>query len=380
MTTSFDGLRLGLGALPLRSAARTRSISAENPTGAKGAGGRADPSEEGLPFARPASRLGRGWKVSPFIKPKAGETCTLADVDGPGVIQHIWMTTEPSHGRDMVLRFYWDGEPEPSIEVPLGDFFAVGHNKFAPVNSLPVVANHAFGLNCYWPMPFRQHARITLTNDGETDARLFAYQITYVESEVPDDALYLHAQWRRSVPPADNAVHTIVDGVTGPGHYVGTFLAYTSLHEQWYGEGEVKFYLDGDDEYPTICGTGTEDYFGAAFGFPQLYSTPFLGCTLDYPTRMGVDTVPPHAAFDPLNTLMVQNPGPQKLSLYRWHVLDPVNFGTDLKVTIQALGWYHPTGYYRPLPDDLATVAYWYQGEPHTSFPALPDLAGRWPR
>jgi hypothetical protein len=251
MTTPWDAMRFGLGALPLRSNARTRSISAENPTGAKGAGATADPSDAGLDYAEPSRRLGRGWKVNPFVKPRAGQTLTLMDVDGPGVIQHIWMATEPVQGRRLVLRFYWDNEPTPSIEVPFGDFFAVGHNQYAPVNSLPVAVNPAYGLNCYWPMPFRQHARITVTNDDDVDVGLLAYQITYVETEVPDDALYFHAQWRRSVPPIERPEHVLLEGVRGAGHYVGTFLAYTALHEGWYGEGEMKFFIDGDTDQPT---------------------------------------------------------------------------------------------------------------------------------
>ena len=197
---ALAGLNMGLGALPLLSGARTRSVSAENPTGEKGMGGMAVPDvSDGV--SSPARALVQGWKVRPCIWLKSGETTTLMDVEGPGVIQHIWMVTGESwngSGRGCVLRFYWDGEDTPSVEVPLTDFFAVGHDLFAPVNSLAVIVNPTSALNCFWPMPFRRHARVTITNDWEEDVRLF-YQITFAENPVPENAGYFHAQWRRAV-------------------------------------------------------------------------------------------------------------------------------------------------------------------------------------
>jgi hypothetical protein len=358
----FAGLSLGLGALPLLSDMRTRSISAENPTGAKGSGGMAipNPGDPALPFSGAAAELGQGWKVNPFYRPKAGETVILMDVDGPGVIQHIWMATDTSwlgNGRACVLRCYWDGEETPSVEVPMTDFFAVGHDQFAPVNSLAVIVNAAAALNCYWPMPFRRHARVTFTNDSAKDLRLLAFQITYAETEIPPEAGRFHAQWRRAVTPRTRPEHTILDGVKGQGRYAGTFLAWTQLSEGWFGEGEIKFFLDGDGQFPSICGTGTEDYFCASYGFPQVYSTAYVGNVLK------------HAGQD----------GPPKWSLYRWHIMDPICFQEDLRVTIQALGWW-PSETYQPLADDIASVAYWYQREPHAPFPAFPPLAERWPR
>ena len=313
-----------------------------------------------LPFSKAASDLGQGWKVNPFLKPKAHETVTLMDVDGPGVIRHIWMATETDwrgNGRASVLRLYWDGEDTPSVEVPMTDFFAVGHELFAPVNSLAVIVNAKAALNCYWPMPFRKHARLTFTNDSDKDLTLLAYQITYAATNVPESAGYFHAQWRRSVSSRANPSHTILDGVKGQGRYVGTFLSYTQLSDGWFGEGEIKFFLDGDGKFPTINGTGTEDYFGASYGFPENYSTAYTGNTLS------------HAGKD----------GPPKWSLYRWHIMDPISFQKDLRVTIQTLGWW-PNGRYQPLSDDVASVAYWYQTEPHASFPRFPPLPERWPR
>lgn len=358
----FETFGAGLGGLPFLSEGSTRSVSAENPTGQKGKGGMAIPDlqDPDLPFADAALDLGQGWKVRPFLKPRAGETVTLMDVEGPGIIQHIWMTTETDwtgNGRASILRFYWDDEDTPSIEVPMTDFFAIGHDMYAPVNSLAVVVNPTSALNCYWPMPFRKHCRITFTNESSRDLRLLAYQITYAQTEIPEGTGYFHAQWRRAVTNRDKPEHIIIDNVQGQGRYVGTFLAWTQLSDGWFGEGEMKFYLDGDREFPTICGTGTEDYFGGSYEFPSIYTTAYMGNTLKHPGTNG----------------------PPKWSLYRWHIMDPICFHEDLKVTIQALGWW-PNKRFQPLADDIASVAYWYQKEPHIKFPPFPDLALRWPR
>lgn len=366
----LTGLSLGLGALPVLTDWRTRSISPENPTGGKGLGAMAvpNPHDHDLYYSKFAVDLGQGWKVRPFVKPRAGETLTMMDVEGPGIIQHIWIATEKNwfgNGRACVLRFYWDDEATPSIEVPLTDFFAVGHDLFAPVNSMAVVVNPMAALNCYWPMPFRKRARITFTNELDNDLTLLTYQITYAEAEVPAEAGYLHAQWRRSVTERSHPEHTIADGLKGQGRYVGTFLAWTQLSDHWFGEGEIKFHMDGDKEFPTICGTGTEDYFCGSYCFPEVYTTAYCGNTLS-PRREGDDD--PH-----------RYNGPRKWSLYRWHIMDPICYAEDLRVTIQALGWW-PTMKFQPLADDIASVAYWYQREPHAPFPAFPSLVERWSR
>lgn len=351
----FSGLQSGLSSLPLLGQGRTRSISAENPTGAKGQGGRAipDPTEtKPAASARAADDLGQGWKVRPFIRVNAGETALLMDVTGPGIIQHIWMVENLNRG--LILRCYWDGEETPSVEVPAPEFFAVGHGRYGPVNSLAVTVNPKNALNCFWPMPFRSRARITLTNETNEDVKLVAYQITYVETEVPAAAGTFHAQYRRAMTGEQNP-YTILDGVRGQGRYVGTFLAWTQMEKGWFGEGEIKFYMDGDDRFPTICGTGTEDYFLGSYGFPQPYSTAYAGSVL-----------PANDNAEP----------PNFWSVYRWHIQDPINFAQDLRVTIQALGWDGPR--YRMLAKDYITsVAYWYQAEPHAPFPRLPALADR---
>lgn len=355
--TDFTSLGMGLGGLPILGGARTRSVSPENPTGAKGKGAMAVPDAAALPFSAAAGDLGPGWKVNPFHRVKSGETLTLMEVEGPGIIQHIWLVADPAKGRSHLIRFYWDGEETPSIEAPVSDFFAVGHNRFAPVNSLAVVVNPKSAFNCYWPMPFRRRARITFTNEDPADLELLTYQITYAETELPEAVGCFHAQWRRAVTDRAHPDYTIVDGISGVGKYVGTFLAWTQLSEGWFGEGEIKFYLDGDTVHPTICGTGTEDYFCGSYGFPEVYSTAYSGNVLKHP---GTD-------------------GPPKWSLYRWHIMDPIHFDHDLRATIQALGWW-PTRKYQPLADDIASVAFWYQQEPHATFPPIPGLAERWPR
>lgn len=351
----MDGLSwlsLGLGGLPLLSDAETRSISAENPTGERGGGAKAEPDE-----SNPASMLGKGWKVRPCITLEPGTTTTLADIQGPGAIQHIWITVDVKAYRDTVLRMYWDEEETPSVEVPLGDFFCNGHGLRYNVVSIPIAVNPSGGFNCYFPMPFRQRARITIENQRWEPIHGFFYQITYALMEIPDNAAYFHAQWRRSMTTRECPEHVILEGVQGQGHYVGTFLAWTQLSNGWWGEGEIKFYLDGDGEYPTICGTGTEDYFCGAWGFGETFNAPFTG----YPLwRREPGEVPRHG-------------------LYRWHILDPIRFKQSLKVTIQALGWW-PNGKFQPLTDDIASVAYWYQKEPHASFPVLPPIHERWSR
>ncbi len=349
----FDhGFQFGLGGVPFLADAKTRSICAENPKGEKGAGAQAKP-EPGMA----AAMLGEGWKVKPCITLAAEETVTLADIGGSGVIQHIWITVREAAYRDCILRMYWDGEETPSVEVPLGDFFCCGHSLRAKINSLPVAVNPSGGMNSYWPMPFCNGARITIENQRWEEIPGFFYQITWAETEVPDDAAYLHAQWRRAMGTRECPEHMILDGIQGKGQYVGTYLAWVQFSDGWWGEGEIKFFIDGDTQYPTICGTGTEDYFGGAWGFGDTFSTAFLG----YPLWQKEEgKVPKHG-------------------LYRWHIMDPIRFDEDLRVTMQELGWW-PNRCYEPLTDDVSSVGYWYQLEPHGAFPQMPPLHERWSR
>ncbi len=351
----FNGLGMNPGNLWRLSPARTRSISPENFNGEKGIGGMAS-TGTGASCAR---GLGQGWKISPSVDVGAGAVFTVAEIQGPGAIQSLWVggTAARDHGRLAILRLYWDGQTQPSVECPLGDFFTAGWEGFAQVNSLMVATNPNRGLNCFWEMPFRKSCRITLENLHSQPVSLY-YQVNYALTEVPDDAAYFHAQFRRVNPLPYRQVYTILDGVRGAGQYVGTYLAVGVNNRGWWGEGEIKFYLDGDKDFPTICGTGTEDYFGGSYNWDvngqyTTYSTPFLGM---------------HQVIRPDGTYQSQ----QRFGMYRWHVRDPIRFTQDLRVTIQDLGW-RPDGRYLPLQDDISSVAYWYQTLPTATFPSLPD-------
>lgn len=353
----FNGLGMGMGMLPMLSKAKTRSISPENFTGEKGKAGMAT---EGT--GKNASRdLGQGWKVSPSVRIEPKTTFTIAEIQGPGAIQHIWMTPA-GVWRYSILRFYWDGETEPSVEVPVGDFFACGWNRYAQINSLPVCVNPGSAFNCYWEMPFRKSCRITMENIDENAMTLY-YQIDYTLTDVPKEAAYFHAQFRRVNPVPYKSVYTILDGVKGWGHYVGTYLAWGVNNNGWWGEGEIKFYMDGDDKFPTICGTGTEDYFCGSY---------------DFDAKAPDGTIQYHEFTTPYSGLpqVIRGDGhydvQQRFGLYRWHIMDPVRFDKDLRVTIQALGW-RSGGRYLPLQDDIASTAFWYQAEPHAPFPKLPE-------
>jgi hypothetical protein len=358
---SFNGLGMNLGNLSRLSNAKTRSISPENFTGEKGKAGM---STDG-PAAGCARDLGQGWKLSPFVKVEAGSEHVVADIEGPGAIQQIWLTPT-GNWRYTILRIYWDDQEHPSVECPIGDFFACGWGKYAHVNSLPVCVNPGSAFNCYWEMPFRKRCRITVTNIN-VEPMVIYYQVNYTLTEVPDDCAYFHAQFRRTNPLPYKDVYTILDGVKGKGHYVGTYMAWQVNNNGWWGEGEIKFFQDGEDEFPTICGTGTEDYFCGSYDFDTKVQQ-----------SRGVETI----EYTPFSTAyaglpqVIQPDGHYqantRFGMYRWHVMDPIRFEEDLRVTIQALGW-RSGGRYLPLQDDIASVAYWYQALPTAPFPALPD-------
>jgi len=353
-TTPYDGLTNSLSNIYRTSNARTYSISPENLTGGKGQGGAA---KEGT-GAYASRELGQGWKVSPSIEVKAGQTIALADIDGSGVIEHIWMTPT-GNWRLSILRMYWDGETDPSVEVPVGDFFAMGWGKYAPISSLAICVNPGSAFNSYWPMPFRKKARITLENLDDKPMVVY-YQIDYSKSAVPGDAAYFHAQFRRVNPVPYKQDYTILEGVEGKGQYVGTYLAWGVHNNGWWGEGEIKFYMDGDTQFPTINGTGTEDYFDGSYDFENQLTHQYEPFTSPYSGLAQV--VKPDGLYQ----------SQERFGLYRWHIPDPIRFDHDLRVTIQDLGW-QSGGRYLPLMDDISSVAYWYQTEPHGPFPKLPD-------
>jgi len=362
----FNGLGMHMGVLSRLSDAQSRSISPENFTGEKGKGGMATEGT-GAPYAA-AAGLGQGWKISPSVFIEVGDTFTLAEIEGPGAIQQIWMTLAFGKWRHAIIRMYWDDQEQPSVECPAGDFFANGWEQYAQVSSLAVCVNPGRAFNCYWEMPFRRKARITMTNVGVE--RLYVYyQVNYTLTDVPEDCAYFHAQFRRTNPLLYGEVYTLLDGVAGRGHYVGTYMAWGVNNAGWWGEGEIKFYMDGDGAFPTICGTGTEDYFCGAYDFDpgimekdkygksfyREFNTPYAGLP---------QVIQPDGVYK----------SQQRFGLYRWHVMDPVRFRDDLRVTIQALGWRpRKQRTYLPLQDDIASVAFWYQTLPTAPFPELPD-------
>jgi hypothetical protein len=350
----YDGLNNTLGNLSRLSPANSFSITPENLSGEKGKGGMV---KEGT-AANAARELGQGWKENPFIVVPPGQTVTLGEIQGMGAIQHIWMTPT-GNWRLSVLRLYWDDEKDPSVEVPVGDFFGMGWGKYARLSSVPVAVNPGSAFNCYWVMPYRKSAKATLQNLDSEPMTIY-YEIDYTKTAVPADAAYFHAQFRRINPLPYKQVYSILDGVQGQGQYVGTYIAWGTHSSGWWGEGEVKFYIDGDKDFPTINSTGTEDYFGGSYNFENGEKKQYEEFTAPYSGLAQV--IRPDGLYE----------SQQRFGMYRWHIPDPVRFKSDLRVTIQALGW-QSGGRYLPLMDDIASVAYWYQTEPHQTFPKLPD-------
>jgi Protein of unknown function (DUF2961). len=356
---TFNGLDMNLGNLSRLSNAKTRSISPENFTGEKGKGGMAkieDKDKANVANASYAARdLGQGWKVNPFVRIQPGETFTMAEIEGPGAIQHIWMTPT-GNWRFSIIRIYWDDETEPSVECPVGDFFGMGWCEYAPLTSLPVCVNPGSAFNCYWSMPFRKKCKITMENINDKDPMTLYYQVDYTLTEVPADAAYFHAQFRRNNPNTTSD-YTIVDNIKGKGQFVGVYLAWGVNNNGWWGEGEIKFFIDGDTKFPTICGTGTEDYFCGSYNFDRggqykEFCTPYSGLA---------------QVIRPDGTYKSQ----QRFGLYRWHIMDPIRFEKDLKITIQDLGW-RAGGRYLPQQSDISSTCFWYQTDPHGKFPKLP--------
>lgn len=301
-----------------------------------------------------------------------GETHVLADIPGPGVIRHVWLTFNEARPNwleargsarpdEIVLRTYWDDAKEPAVEAPIGDFFAAGFGLRREVRSIPVQVEGGDGYNCYWPMPFSKHALITITNESEKNVRSFYYHIDYTSGDnLPSNTAYFCAQYRNEFPERTGRDYLILDA-EGTGNYVGTVMSVRSRSPNWFGEGDAKFYVDGDT-LPTIQGTGTEDYFLMAWGLNEALF-PFFGCT--YMSSGG------------------DEPGVM-YTLYRWHVADPVRFSKSLRFEIEHKGWISAdessTGKvdgHVEREDDMATVAFWYQTGQPKRFTKFPPLAGR---
>jgi hypothetical protein len=280
-----------------------RAATFENPTGARGAGGTAHGGRKGAP-----SRL-----LAP------GERVTLADIEGPGVIRHIWMTfmaAPPEEMRAVWLEVFYDGADEPSASVPCLDFFGVAHGRPVPLASALTTMQEGRGFNSWIPLPFRRGVRVELQNSS-TRPTMFYYQVDYtLQSELPAEQGYLHVSFRRENPTMMRDDFVIADGLRGPGRFLGCNLGVRIIDAgDWYGEGEVKVYKDGDDDLPTICGTGLEDYVGTAWGMGA-HTAPYGGA----PLVVGPESQPDFVGF------------------YRWHLADPIMYERDLKVTIQQIG------------------------------------------
>lgn len=367
--TDFNGLGMTLGNLSRLSNAKSRSISPENFTGEPGKGGMAT---EGT-GAMPGRDLGQGWKISPSIEIEPKQSFTLADIKTGGAIQQIWMTTLGVKRRDLILRMYWDDQEHPSVEVPVGDFFCNGLGDFAQVSSLPVCVNPGLAFNCFWEMPYRKNARITLENRDPLQKVIVYYQINYAETEVPADCAYFHAQFRRTNPVPFKGLHTLLDNVEGKGQYVGTYMTWGVNNNGWWGEGEIKFYMDEDTDFPTICGTGTEDYFLGSFNYD-------VGVAVPGKPNAYSEYTTPYAGVPEIHRPDGVYKSQHRFGMYRWHIPDPIRFESKLKVDIQALGWrdFHNWGgdveqrRYLPLQDDISSVSFWYQTLPSKPFPELP--------
>lgn len=328
----------------------SRAITAENPAGEPGQGGKA---------TRPG--LGLGRKGAPCFKSvEQGQTVTLMDIEGCGVIRHIWITVSkrtPPTMRNLIIRMYWDNSEVPSVEVPLGDFFGTAHGRTVDLASAYVSTPMGKGFNCWFPMPFGKHAKITVENDTFDKKPLthVFYQIDYeLRPSLPANAGRFHAQFRRQNPTELKKDFVILDGAEGPGMYVGTVIGVRALSPHWWGEGEMKMFIDDDEEFPTICGTGSEDYFLAAYGMYE-FQAPYHGCTLN------------------LTNEFFQNP---LVSMYRWHVVDPIYFQKSLKATMQQIG-YKPQSDLYERSDDWCSTAFWYQIKPISKMPPLPDRTAR---
>jgi len=321
--------------------------------------------------------VGGGMKGAPAIKNlRDGHTEVLLDTEGPGMLRHIWIAAPrkqmPHDLRNVILRIYWEGSEVPSVETPLGDFFGAAHGAAVPMYSAFISMQEGRGFNCYFPMPFSHHAKVTITNETGTDLDYFFYQIDFtLGDEVTELDGRFHARFRRENPCPLGKDFTIMEAQGARGIYMGCVLGVRPRHPLWWGEGEAKIYLDGDDKYPTICGTGTEDYIGSAWGL-DLNSTPYQG-------------VPFHGAmfqFSPYHGAPLVTK--EFTTMYRFHAPDPVYFQEKIRVDLQQMGigdlsavkaLFGDRAIFSPInhprrpadkvyflrSDDWCATAYWYQ-------------------
>jgi len=297
-----------------------------------------------------------------FLSDITTGTVTLADIEGPGAITHIWVTIasrEKYHLRKLVLRMYWDGETSPSVESPIGDFFGLGHGRYYHYQSKPISIGTQNGMNCFWFMPFEKSARVTLTNEGDLPIKCFYYYIDYRTYDKGDAGVLermanmgkFHAQYNQEMPTYISKDYQILTAV-GRGHYVGCNLSVELNQPGWWGEGDDKIYVDGDTS-PTLNGTGSEDYFCGAWGYGDPFYSLYFGCPLRGKGSPGA-----------------------LWNVYRYHLEDPIPFTRSINVTIEAL---HGGAKTDP-GNNYSSVAYWYQSEPHAPFAPLPPVNERLPR
>jgi hypothetical protein len=315
----------------------SRSISFENPSGAPGEGGKA------------SSNLGQGRKGAPSRSIAPGETVQLCDIEGPGTIRHIWLTTarDPAAQRSMVIRAWWDSQEHPSIECPVGDFCGFAHGKIMPYDSAVHSVGSTGGRNIWLPMPFVKRAKMTFTNEGQKAVPLY-YQIDYtIGDKHAADVGRLHVLFRRENPTTEKRDFELLPERKNKGRFIGSVIGIRNLHpDQWWGEGEIKVYMDGDTDFPTICGTGSEDYVGLAWGIQQ---TPFFynGCSLN------------------------EN---NFVSMYRWHLPDPIAWSEHGRITIQQISWKRGLA---ETSDDWSCATFWYEPTPSAPLPEMPSLEAR---
>ena len=290
-----------------------------------------------------------------------GETLVLGELEGPGMITHFWNTVstpDPFYGRSLVVRMYWDGAKKPSVQAPLGDFFGMGHGAMADYTSQPIsITSHGRARNCFWKMPFFKSALVTVTNEStEHKVDSFYYYLNWRKYDsLPKDTRLFHAEYRQAMPatPGD---YPILE-TTGAGHYVGTVYSGQQVELGWFGEGDDRFYIDGE-KTPSLRGTGTEDYFSDAWGF-RAFATPYYGVSLW------------EGYF----------PG-DRFTAYRWHIEDPISFSTSLKVSIEHKGSVftdtaEQLGSFIERPDWVSSVAFWYQSPAHEIDAVLPPANKR---
>lgn len=341
-----------LADLPWRGAVVTRQVSPENPDGARGGGARAvpDPTDPDLPHSVHSLALGRGFKVRPFISLEPGELRTLADITGAGVVTNFFITSNIADLRDLWLTIRWDGERHPSVEVDLASFFCLGGSgQSHPVSSLPISVGPVRGCSSSWSMPFSRGALFELENRGQTLASVVAYKVTYEERAVLDDPQYRFHASTHTQRPTQPTFEVDLVNTKGEGLVVGTSVNWKARQPRWWGEGEIKVYF-GRDEFPSLVDTGTEDYFGGAWGFGR--DTTFL--------RDGPIGERPYCGLYAGAPFLQSNEGYEReIVLYRWHLNDPIGFQDGVRLAVQVMG-IGADSHYELRHDELTATGYWY--------------------